>query len=90
MTSHTCAAKSLALWRHPEQTDPAMMTVRARDVMRVRIEDVLSTYQQSAAASLVFPTDSLRRKPMQNTAIGVERRILHEEISEFMDAKSEA
>ena len=37
--------------------------------------------------SLVFLTDSLREKPIQNTMINVEGRILHEEISEFTDAK---
>jgi hypothetical protein len=65
---------------------PVMMVVSCPDVMRIHIENVLSTYRQSTA-SLVFLADSFREKPIQNTMINVEGGILDEEISEFTDAK---
>jgi len=65
---------------------PVVMIVSCPYVMRVHVENVLSTYWQSAV-SVVFLTDSFGEKPIQNTMIDVERCILHEEISEFTDAK---
>jgi len=66
---------------------PVMVIVSCPDVMRVHVENVLSTYRQSVA-SLAFLADSFREKPIQHAMIDMEGRILDEEISEFTDAES--
>ncbi|MDH5688902.1 MAG: hypothetical protein OEZ48_13715, partial [Candidatus Bathyarchaeota archaeon] len=66
---------------------PAMMIMRCPDVMRVHVEDILSTYRQSAT-SLVLLADSFREEPIQNTMINVSRSIPGTEVPKFAGAES--